>query len=164
MGGSAILDPEVLIDDLIVDVVDGLREELHPQFGIRAFRVYLVKRTWAGRSVGEGKFTDVAVEIRPQPKVWTWDGLRWGLEACGLNEMGEVKLTEVSLTFTSAELTGGMLNANQMFYVKIGEAHGQGNPDRFFVHVRPPFPDRTKDLGWVLALKRTNLSDQVDLD
>lgn len=161
MAGSAVLDPNVLVDSLVADVIDGLRGELHPEFGIRAYRASLVIRTWAGRFIGEGgSFTETVTEITPQPKVWTWDGIRWGLEACGLNEMGEVKLTEVSLTYTNADLDPPH-EENQEFFIRITEAHGQGTPPRNFVHVRPPFIDREKDFGWVLWLKFVNTPDVV---
>lgn len=156
MAGSATLNPAVLIDDL-VSVVDELRGELHPEFGIRAYRTHVVRRTWSGASVGQGRYTEVVTELLPQPKVWTWDGIRWGLEACGLNEMGEIKLTEVSLTYTEAELTGGELGANEQWLVRISEAHGQGSSTRNFVHIRPPFVDRERDIGYILWLKFANV-------
>jgi len=159
MAGSAILDPDVLVDGLVTDVIDGLREDLHPQFGVRSYRTFLVLRTWSGGDFGVGRPVDVEKEIRPQPLVWTWDGMRWGLEACGLNEMGEIKLTEVSLTYTDADLTGPDLEPNQAWYIKLTDAQGQGSPARYFVHVRPPFKDRVKDMGWVVWLKFINLQE-----
>lgn len=157
MAGSAFLDPDVLVDDL-VPLIDELRGDLHPEFGVRAYRVFACKRVSSGRFPGEGKASIVDVgEILPQPRVWTWDGLRWGLEACGLNEMGEIKLTEISLTYTDADLTGGDLPGNVQWMFRLEEAHGQGTPPRFFVHVRPPFIDREKDMGWVAWLKFVNL-------
>jgi hypothetical protein len=153
MAGTAILDPNVLVDGLVADVIDGLREDLHPQFGVRAYRVFTVLRTWSGAYVGDGDPTEVVAELRPQPLVHTWDGLRWGLEACGLNEMGEIKLTEVSLTYTEAELAGGALAANQQWLIRVTEAHGQASSTRNFVHVRPPYVDRIRDMGWVLWLR-----------
>jgi hypothetical protein len=152
VGGSAILEDGTLVDDL-VPLIDDLRGELHQLFGVRAYRTHRVKRTWAGAFIGEGTFVDEVVEILPQPKVWTWDGLRWGMGAAGLNEMGEIQLTEVSLTYTEAELTGGTLPANVQWMFRISEAHGQGSSSRHFAHVRPPFVDREQDMGWILWLK-----------
>jgi hypothetical protein len=158
MGGSAILDPDVLVDSLVEDVIDGLREELHPPFGVRAYRVFTVLRTWSGVGVGEGEFTDTETEIRPQPLVVLseFDRLRYELQPCGLTELGQLKLVEVSLTYTEAELTGGdSLADNEEWYIKITEAHGQESTSRYFTHVRPPFIDRIKDMGWICWLKRT---------
>lgn len=150
--GLAVLDQDVLVDSLIADVVDGLREDLHPQFGVRAYRVYRVIRTWSGATSGQGTYVDDAAELRPQPLVWLWSGLRYEQAKCGVMEIGEVKLTEVSLTYTEPQLTGQPLGRNQDLYIAIGEAHGQRSATRLFTHKMPPFVDRTKDIGWVLQL------------
>lgn len=152
--GSATLNDEVIVDSLVPDVIDGLREELHTQFGVRAYRLYRVIRTWSDELAGEGTFVDVGVELRPQPMVAVWDGFRYVQAACGIEEMGEVKLTEVSLTYTHSDLTGRPLAANQEVFIALGEAHGQGQPTHLFTFARPPYVDRTKDLGWSIVLRR----------
>lgn len=152
--GTAVLDDDVLVDALVPDVIDGLREDLHPDFGVRAFRVYRVIRTWTGSVEGEGTSSDVGVELRPQPLVSVWDGFRFVQATCGLEELGDVRLTEVSLSYSYADLTGSPLTPNQQLFIAIGEAHGQGQPTRMFTLARPPFPDRVKDLGWSIALHR----------
>jgi len=155
--GSASLNSDVLVDSLVPDVIDGLRESLQPQFGVRAYRVYRVIRTWSGAAVGDGIHTDVAVELRPQPLVWTWetiaDGLRYEQAACGLRELGQIKLTEVSLTYTEDDLTGGDTAVNVEVFIALGEANGQGTHTRLFTHSKPPYIDRIKDLGWAVFLK-----------
>lgn len=152
MPGSAILDPDVLIDSLIEDVVDGLRDELHPQFGVRPFRVYTVTRVWSGGYEGEGEFTDTEVELTPQPKVHPFSDLRRTQEPCGFDMAGAVKLTEVSLTYTQAELLACEAPAGTQHLIKIAEAHGQAQAPKYFGHARAPYPDRDKDIGWVLYL------------
>lgn len=152
MPGSATLGTN-LVDELVGDVVDSLRDDLHTEFGVRAFRVYTVRRAWTGRRVGEGRKTDVVTEITPQPAVHRWDGFELELAQCGLDEIGEVRLSEVSLTYTYDELTGGALPDNVQWFIRLSEAHGQLNPDRYFVFTRPPYPDREKTLGWVLWLR-----------
>lgn len=156
--GEAVLDPAVLVDSLIPDVIDGLREELQPTFGVRAYRVYRVIRTWTGKTAGEGARTDVGHELRPQPRVRQWDGVRLQQAACGVRELGDVRVTEVSLTYTDAQITGQPLRANQEIFYAIGEAHGQGSPLRVWAFSQPPFVDREKDLGWVLWLRRAEAS------
>lgn len=157
MAGSATLNPNVLVDSLVTDVIDGLRADLHPQFGVRPYHAYTVKRTWSGRQVGEGTYADVVVKIDPQPRVQVWSGLRYELATCGLSELGQIQLTEVSLTYTFAEIAGGALTHSQQFFVVLTEAHGQGNPARYFVHTQPPFVDREKDMGWVLWLRHAEV-------
>jgi len=154
MGGAAILDPDVLVDGLVEDVIDGLREDLHPAFGVRAYRVFTVERSWSGSMIGQGQATDVVRELRPQPRVLVWDGLRYSMEPCGLDEAGEIKLTEVSITYTQAEIDGGgALRPNQEWLIRVSEAHGQAQRDRYYQHTRPPFVDREKDMGWILWLR-----------
>lgn len=157
MAGSAHLNADVLVDSLVTDVIDGLRSDLHPQFGVRAYRAYTVKRTWNGLAVGEGDYTDTELELEPQPLIQDWDGLRYELSKLGITEKGGVKATEISLTYTYEELAGGSLEANQEWFIKIAEAHGQGNPDRYFAHARPPYVDRVKDMGWVMWLRPVNM-------
>jgi hypothetical protein len=152
--GAATLDENVLVDSLVADVIDGLREDLHPQFGVRAYRLYRIVRTWDGTEVGDGNFVDVGHELRPQPLVKVWDGLRFAQAVCGIEMLGEVKLTEVSLTYTLDQLTGRPLSPLQECFVGLGEAHGQGQPVYLFTHSQPPFVDRVKDMGWVLSLRR----------
>lgn len=152
--GAATLDSNVLVDSLVLDVIDGLREELNPTFGVRAYRVYRVIRSWSGRTAGEGGSTDDAAELRPQPRVKMWNGLRYVQATCGLRELGDVQLTEVSLTYTAEQLDPQTLRANQEIFFAIGEANGQGSPIRVWGHTAPPFIDREKDMGWVLNLRR----------
>lgn len=152
--GSATLDPAVLVDSLVPDVIDGLRDTLQPAFGIRAYRVYRVIRTWSGRVAGDGTSSDMGAELRPQPRVKMWDGLQFVQAICGVRELGDVKLSEISLTYTDADLTGQPLARNQEMFIAIGEANGQASPLRVWAHTQPPFIDRERDMGWVLHLRR----------
>ena len=151
------MDPSVVIDALAGSVVDELRRSLHPVFGIRAFRVYTVLRTWSGSMPGEGAKTDVELEIEPQPLIASFDGIKFTQEPCGLEELGEIEVSEVSLTYTHAELVGPSLTGSQEWLIKIAEAHGQAQPARYFVHDAPPFPDREQGIGWKLRLRKVNI-------
>lgn len=150
MPGSAPLGTN-LVDSLLptVDELRGLNED----FGARAYRVSTVRRTWSGSIAGEGDPADVETEITPVPKVHTWGGFELDLARCGLEELGEIKLTEVSLTYTDAEITGGAIAANEEWLIKVATDHGQASPVRYFQHTRPPFVDREKTIGWVLWLR-----------
>lgn len=153
--GEAVLDPDVLVDSLVDDVIDGLRGELHPIFGVRAHRVYRVIRTWSGARPGDGAATDVVKELDPQPSIAAWDGLSITQGRCGLEEAGNVVLSEVSLSYTYDQLSRrGTLADNQMLFYVVGEAHGQGQPSIAFVLDKPPYVDRTKDLGWKIWLRK----------
>jgi hypothetical protein len=152
MPGSATLNDAVLIDSLL-PTIDELRGELHPEFGVRAFRFYSVVRTWTGRRPGEGSKSDVVTEYLPQPLVEAWNGYRYELVTCGLNALGEIRLIELSLTYTYPEVAGALLPNQEMLY-RLSEAHGQEQPHTYWVQAEPPYPDRVKTLGWILKLKR----------
>lgn len=156
--GTATLDQGVLVDSLVPGVIDALRDSLNPQFGIRAYRTYRVIRTWTGAEPGSGSYTDDAGELRPQPRVWVWDGFKFNQEPIGLQSVGRVRLTEVSLTYAEPDLTGQPLTNNQELLIAIGDANGQGSSTNLFTHVQPPYIDREKDMGWVLNLIRVQNS------
>lgn len=151
--GSAVLDPDVLLDSLVSDVIDELRADLYPTFGVRGYIASIVTRRWSGRVVGEGKFVDTVVEMVTRPLVEVWSGLTYELLACGLSSSGDIRLTEVSLTYTYAELVGDQAHANAQTMIMLSEGHGQGQPATYWVHSKPPYVDREKTLGWILWLK-----------
>lgn len=153
MAGSAILDPNVLVDALIPGVIDGLRGALHPLFGVRAFTVETVVRSWSGGSVGDGDPTDVVTELTPQPKVFPFASFTRDQEPCGFDQAGMVKLTEVSLTYTQAELLACEAPAGAQHFIRVTEAHGQEQAAKIFVHAKAPYPDRLKDMGWIMWLE-----------
>lgn len=157
MPGSATLDPDVLIDDL-VEVIDELRGDLHPQFGVRPFRVFVVTRSWTGLMLGEGSYSDSSIEITPQPRVLQWDGYKWALLAQGFHEDGVIRLVEVSLSYLYADLAPANLRPNQQFFYVLVDAYGQQSERRTLRSYRPPYPDREKDIGWVVDLMDFNLS------
>lgn len=160
MAGSATLDPTVLLDSLI-PVADKLRADLHSSFGVRAYRVFTVHRTWSGRTLGEGVVTEVVTEIGapgdivPSPKVHRWDGMRYSLEPCGLDELGQIKLSEWSLTYTEAEVIGdrAAMGKSEEWLIRLDEGHGQESRSKYFVHTKPPYIDREKDISWVCWLR-----------
>jgi len=152
-----VLDPDVLVDDMVA-VIDDLRGELHPEFGVRAYRLHSVLRTWTGPGM-TGKKTDVVTEITPQPRVEQWDGRKFELVTCGLNEAGEIRLTEVSLSYTYPQLCGPDLDkARQQWMLKITDAHGQLTPASYWAHSKAPFVDREETLGWVLWLRKVEVA------
>jgi len=153
--GEAVLDPDVLVDSLVSDVIDGLRGELHPGFGVRAYRVYRVIRTWSGGRPGAGTPTDEVAELLPQPFVAPWDGLETKMGRCGLEDVGDIVLTEVSLSYTYDQLSRrGTLDEDEELLYAIGEGGGQGQPCVVYTLAKPPYCDRVKDLGWKVWLTK----------
>lgn len=162
MPKDATLDPAVLVDDLVPDVIDGLREELHPLFGVRAFNVYVVTRQWSGTVIGNGTSTDTEVLLEPQPLVKSWVNGRtfeFGISPEGLGTEGKVLVQEISLQYAYSELAGEDTNGDPCipptaeFFYKIEGAHGQAFPAKYFSVARPPFPDRVQNMGWEVLLQ-----------
>lgn len=149
--GTATLDSSVLVDALVPDVIDGLRDALQPALGVRAYRTYRIVRTWSGVEPGDGTFADVAGELRPYPRVLVWDGFRFEQAPAGVIKSGRVRLTEVSLTYSQSDLAPALSGNQELFYA-IGDANGQGSSVSLFANVQPPYIDREKDMGWVLNL------------
>ena len=165
MAGSATIGTNLV--DSLLSVVDDLRGSLHPDMGVRQWRVFRRTRTWSGARRGAGTFTDVDFEILPQPLVRVdansaqTDKLRYELQQAGLNEEGGVALSEISLTYTEDELTGRPIADNaEVFYV-LRDAHGQEIRDRYYTLAEPPMPDRVKTIGWLMKL---TIADTLDED
>lgn len=165
--GDAYLDPEVLIDDLVGDM-DELKSELYADFGVRAFDVQVVIRTWSGAMLGEGDYSDRCLTLDPPPLVQSFDGMRWVLFPQGFNDGGEIRITDVSLAYNSEQLTGTapgeVLAENQQVFYRLTEAHGQGQEDRIFRLKGPPAVDRESNMCWVLHLVDANLPDAAPVD
>lgn len=161
MPGSADLDPDVLIDDL-VSVADELRRDVVAGFGLRPFRVTVVVRQWSAAPGAPGAtYTETRTELDPPPKVEPFSGYHYRLEPCGLDEAGSVRLSEISLSYTEAELGAGSGDGLEAWY-EIAEAHGQATSTRRFVLKRPPFPDRVKTLGWRVELVHAETLEAVE--
>jgi hypothetical protein len=157
MPGSAVLGTN-LVDSLITDVIDGLRDDLNPALGVRQYRVFSVRRTYVGE-FGSDVFSDVEAEITPQPLVQAYNiytGIHYDLEPCGLDEVGFIILREISLTYTEDEISGCSSTDLQDFFLKVTDAHGQATKDRLWVPKAPPYADRIKSMGWTLVLKRAS--------
>lgn len=140
-----------LVDDL-VPVVDSLRQDLYVSMGNRQYEVHAIKRRWTGLERGDGSPVVVSdVTLSPPPLVK--DKVRWQLEAHGRDQQGDGVMTEVSLTYSEADLTGGVLAANEEFFFKVIDLRGQQIGDIYYVPSAPPSTDRDKDIGWVIVLR-----------
>jgi len=158
MAGSAVLGTN-LVDDL-VPLVDELRQELNVDFGVRAWRVYTVERTWSGSRRGEGTPTDVEHELIPRPRITTPQGR--ALDPAGMHEHGTIILREVSLTYTESELMGaakGDIVTTKDWLFAVREANGQAQSTRYYEMEGVPFLDREDEIGWRITLNRADGAD-----
>lgn len=159
VAGSATMNNTILVDRM-AQKADSIRDNLHEKFGVRAFDVKLVTRTWDGGGIGLGSSTDAAVTLDPKPMVESWNGQKWVPFQFGLVNEGKIRITEVSLTYTYEELTketavgsASCLAANQEFFWQIEGAHGQLFPAVAYMLDGRPYPDRIETIGWVVILK-----------
>lgn len=162
MPGSATLGNN-LVDELIPDVVDELRDDLHTDLGVRQFRVFTVRRAYPSLEIGAGPFNDTEIELTPQPLVEPYR-TKQELEPCGIDEAGYVVLREISLTYTEAELTGGYnehatLQSGEDWLIKLTDAHGQEISNQYWLIDVRPYPDRIQDIGWTMKLRRASGAD-----
>lgn len=146
-----------LVDDLL-PVVDDLRGDLFPAFGVAQYEVRLVRRKWDGEERGDGNFQDTEVVMAPIPlvEVPSPPGWRYDLRPQGREEESLIKVTAISLAnYQEDDLTGGPnLPVDVQFFWLLKDAHGQGVRSRAYVPAAPPSADRLKTIGWVVYLRR----------
>lgn len=158
--------PDSILGDSLVDgfvpLVDSMNQ-LAVDFGVRQHRVYLVHRQWSGGSRGAGVASiSSEVEIAPRPVleiISLEDSMATG---CGREEEGLIRLSKVSLTFTEDELVGHDgtgFEADEDFFYRIADGHGQSIQTRYYTPAAPPQTDRVKTIGWSVVLRRTEVQE-----
>lgn len=86
--------------------IDSVRE-LNADYGLRPFRVFLVKTRWTGGARGRGVETVVSEEeILPMPKVETLASINMVMMTVGTDENGDVRISEISLKYDENKLMG----------------------------------------------------------
>lgn len=149
--------------DKLVPAVDKIRTALYAKTGVRQYEVHLVKRRWSGAERDDGTVTVLSdVTLTPTPSLSypnNQGALHDELPAHGRDEEGAVELSEVSLTYTEAELTGGVLAANEEFFYRVVDGQGQAIRTRYYILSAPPQPDREKTIGWKLQLRRVQVEE-----
>ena len=144
--------------DRLVPTVDRLRSSLYPKFGVRQLTVDLVLRTWSGTRRGEGTSSILSsVTLDPRPTIVETGGYR--LMAGGVDSADRLTLTEISLRYTEGELTGRPLRENDEFYYRVRDAHGQKMKTTYYQLDGDPNPDREKNIGWSVSLKRVEIQE-----
>jgi hypothetical protein len=157
--GASVMGTD-LIDDLVVDPVDGLRDELYREFGVRQFRTYLVRRVWSDTCVGRGSMrVTQRQELIPAPDVVLEDTHE--LTPGGLQASGTATLHEVSLTYTQNQLLGEPLANNEEFHYLVVDGLGQGISRRLFIPADHPTPDREEGIGWDVKIRLVDLPTNV---
>ena len=161
LDGDAVMGSD--LEDDLVPVADALREELNADFGLRQFSVKQIRKLWSGTRGGLGSARiDFIREILPSPRVRLVD--HHELAEGGLIEVGMAVLTEISLTYSESQLLGGThgdLAAGEEWYYRLDDKLGQGVVQRLYLPQDHPWPDREKDFGWSIKLRRDDARNVV---
>jgi hypothetical protein len=146
----------------LTSTADSLRD-LYTAFGLRPYRVKLVKTRWSEGVRGHG-VEEVSLErlIEPTPLVLDLSALQEIVQPVGLDEIGTIRLEQVSGRYTEDTLRGYDDQGNppgpdEQFYYEI-EFPVPGDSDgvrrRFFLRSAPMyFADKFQ---WVLVLERSH--------
>ena len=160
-GGYAVSTPNLLQGSLarkLVPVADGLRN-LNTLFGLRPYRVRIVRTTWAGKRRGVGVEQVVnELELTPTPKLVDLNTLQEVVTAVGVTEVGQATLEEISGRYTEDQLTGVDPSGNSVgpmdsLYYEIQSFRPDGRPAdrRRFALASTPFYAATK-VQWIVTL------------
>lgn len=144
----------------LVGTADDLRD-LYTRFGLRPYRVRIIRTRWTGGSRGVGEeYLTWSLEIAPTPLVSDLTSLQEVLQPVGLDEVGSLQLSEVSGRFSDENLRGLDVDGTppaddeQVFYeIEFPRADGKpGEKRRFFLRSAPHY--RADSFEWVVTLER----------
>ena len=144
----------------LIPVADDLRD-LFTQFGLRPYKVHIIKTRWAGRKRGDGVETVVSSRtILPTPLVTDLTALNEIVTPVGLDEEGGILLQEISGCFTEDDLRGHQedgtpVAANEQLYYEIEfpKPNGEDSERRRF-HMRSAPMYFADNFAWQVRLER----------
>lgn len=152
-----------------VPLADSLRDLL-TKFGLRAYKVTIVRVEWSGGKRGRGTPAVVSeLVLLPTPKISSLDALTELVQPVGLEELGSVELSQISGNFTEEQLRGtsnegDSIPPNQEFYyeVEFFPHDGPSQKRRFFPRSAPTY--KPGGLQWVIRLEKANEDRQRNGD
>jgi hypothetical protein len=145
----------------LIPVADNLRDLL-TQFGMRPYRVRIVRVQWSNDARGSGTPVVVAENhLLPTPKLTGLDGITEVLNPVGLDETGSVLISGISGRYTEENLRGidddgTVIADNEEVFYEIEYITPSGQPTfrrRFQLRGAPAyFAGRFQ---WQVTLERT---------
>lgn len=144
-----------------VPLADQLRDLL-TKFGLRPYKVKIVRVHWSGGERGEGTLTVVSeASILPTPRMQDLNSLTEIVHAVGLEEVGMVRVDEISGRFTEDDLMGrdadGVIPSDdEVFYeIEFPRLDGRSSTKRRFYPRSPPQYFAGK-LQWSINLEKAH--------
>jgi len=145
-----------------VPLADNLRNLL-TKFGLRTYKVSIIRIRWTGGRRGVGIAEVVLVTpLLPTPKVADLSSISEVVQAVGLQEDGGSEVSEISGRYTEEELRGqnpagdDIPRDEEVFYeIEFPRLDGQPSiKRRFFIRSAPSY--NAGSLQWSVSLTKTN--------
>lgn len=144
----------------LIPTVDTLRD-LNSQFGLRPYRVRIVRTRWSDGVRGRGaEYITGEMEILPVPKVEDLSAIAEVLQPIGLDEVGGIRVSEISGRYTEDHLRGrdfdgvAVADDEQVFWeVEFLRSDSRPGERRRFNLRGLPYYDASK-LQWIVMLER----------
>jgi hypothetical protein len=145
----------------LIPVADNLRD-LFTQFGLRPYRVKVVRVQWSDGARDQGTPIVVAENhLLPTPKMTGLDGVSEVLNPVGLDEQGSVVISQISGRYTEENLRGmdddgTPIADNEEFFYEVEFISESGQPTfrrRFQLRGAPAY--FAGKFEWQITLERT---------
>lgn len=144
-----------------VPLADSLRDML-TKFGLRTYRVSMVRIAWSGSRRGYGVASVVSEEVMlPTPKITPIDSLAQIIQPVGGQELGQLELSGISGRYTEEKLLGTSedgtpIPSNEEFFYEIEFfPHTEGPSIKRRFIPRAPAGYNPGRLQWTLKLERS---------
>ena len=146
----------------LIPVADKLRD-LFTKFGMRPYRVRIVRVRWSGERRGVGvPLVEATLDLMPTPLVQDLTTLTEIVQAVGLDEVGSIILSEVSGSFTDDQLrfvdkTGQPQDPNEEVFYEIEFPRPDGLPGarrRFYLRSAPHY--NAGRFQWQMRLEKAH--------
>jgi hypothetical protein len=147
----------------LIPVADNLRD-LFTTFGMRPYRVKVIRVQWSDGSRGQGTPIVVSEQhLLPTPKMTGLDGLQEILNPVGLDEVGQIQVSQISGRYTEENLRGvdddgtEIADNEEVFYeIEFISLPVTGSPTfrrRFQLRSAPQY--FAGKFQWIVYLERT---------
>ncbi len=156
------LDLKRTLAQQLIPVADSIRD-LHTRFGLRPYKVRVVRVRWSGGMRGHGTpHVASTMDLLPTPLVQDLTTLTEILQPIGLDEVGTISVAEISGRFTDDDLRLQSKNGvppgpdEEVFY-EIEFPQPDGGPSvkrRFFLRGAPYYS--AGRFQWSIRLEKAN--------